>query len=307
VRIFALGYSIPLYTRGDSIDFLAAYSDVDAGSLLGGALNITSKGTVLGAHYNWNLDKIGNYQHKLNFGIDYRDYRPRADFSGFNLTPEAAVLPASATYSGLWKNAERQFSFNAGIIQNIPSIVAHSGSGDMAAPPWLAEDNFTRYTWGIDFSQLIMTDWQIHLDASGQFASDHLHPGEQFGIGGMDSVRGWHERAFSGDKGYRASAELVSPNFGGKLAEGMAMKALAFYDVGHVSNMDDVFGGKVGNRVNIASVGAGLRFGYGKHLLGRTDFAVVVDGDKTSSPSATYQQSREKGDTFMHVSLGWVW
>lgn len=307
MRIFAFGYTIPLYARGDSIDLLAAYSDVNAGSLLNGALSISSKGAVLGAHYNWNLDRIGEYQHKLNFGIDYRDYRPQALFGSVNLTPEVEVLPVSATYSGLWKSAERQLSFNAGITQNIPSITSHGGSSDFSAAPWLADDNFTRYNWGVDFTQLIKADWQVHLSASGQFASDHLHPGEQFGLGGMDSVRGWHERAFSGDKGYRASAELVSPNFGGKFTEGLSMKALAFYDVGHVSNLDDVFGGKIGNTINIGSVGLGLRFGYGKHLLGRTDFAYVVDGDKTNSPSATYQQSRERGDTFMHVSMAWVW
>lgn len=307
LRIFAFGYTIPLYACGDSIDFLAAYSDVNAGSLLNGALSITSKGVVLGAHYNWNLDRIGTYQHKINFGIDYRDYRPQASFSGTNLTPEVEVTPVSATYSGFWKTAEHQLSFNLGVTQNIPGITSHGGSSDLAAPPWLADDNFTRYNWGVDFSQLIKADWQIHLAASGQFASDHLHPGEQFGLGGMDSVRGWHERAFSGDRGYRASAELVSPNFGAKFAEGLTLRALGFYDVGHVSNLDDVFGGKIGNKINIGSVGAGLRFGYGKHLLGRTDFAYVVDGDKTNSSSATYQQSRERGDTFMHVSLGWVW
>lgn len=307
MRIFGFGYSIPLYERGDSIDFLAAYSDVDAGTLLNGALNITSKGTVLGAHYNWNLDRVGNYQHKLNFGLDYRDYDPEVTFGGFNLTPEVSVLPVSATYAGMWKSAKRQITFNAGIVHNIASVARHSDSDDLASPPWLAEDDFTRYAWGVDFTQQVATTWQIHLAASGQFSSDHLHPGEQFGLGGMDSVRGWHERAFSGDKGYRASAELVSPNFGGKLASGLSMRALGFYDIGHVSNMNNVFGDTVGNRITIGSVGAGLRVGYGKHLLGRVDAAYVVDGDVTDSTSASYTQSRDDGDSFMHFSMAWVW
>jgi hemolysin activation/secretion protein len=307
MRIFGFGYSIPLYSLGDSIDFLAAYSDVDAGTLLNGALNITSKGTVFGAHYNWNLDRIGNYQHKLNFGLDYRDYDPEVTFGGFNLTPEVSVLPVSATYSAMWKNLERQVSVNAGVIHNIASVTSHSNADDHASPPWLAEDDFTRYVWGIDFTEQIATTWQLHLSANGQFASDHLHPGEQFGLGGMDSVRGWHERAFTGDKGYRASVEIVSPNFGGNLASGLSLKALAFYDFGHLSNMNNVFGDPVGNSLTIGSVGAGLRFGYGKHLLGRVDAALVVDGDVTESPSASYTQSRDDGDSFIHFSMAWVW
>lgn len=307
LRIFAFGYTIPLYARGDSLDFFAAYSDVDAGSLLGGALNISSKGSLFGAHYNWNLDRIGHYQHKLNLGMDYRNYRPDTSFGGTNLTPEATVTPLSASYSGLWKSTEQQLSFTAGIILNVADLASHGQADDFAAPPWLAEDDFQRYTWGIDYTRNIVSDWQLHLSASGQFASDHLHPGEQFGLGGMDSTRGWHERAFSGDRGYRGSVELVSPNFGRRLMEKLSLKALAFYDVGHVSNQDNVLGDQVGNRITIGSVGGGLRMGYGKHLLARADLAWVVDGDVTDSVSATYQQSRDDGDIFLHFSLGWVW
>ena len=37
---------------------------------------------------------------------------------------------------------------------------------------------------------------------------------EQFGIGGMESVRGFLERQFAGDRGYSGSLELYSPDFG---------------------------------------------------------------------------------------------
>lgn len=307
MRIFALGYTIPLYEQGNSLDFFAAYSDVDAGTLLGGALDITSKGALFGAHYNWNLNRIGNYQHKLNVGLDYRNYDPNTSFGGVNLTPEVTATPASVTYSGLWKGSDRQWGFNLGVIANIPDLASHGSEDDFAAPPWLAEDNFKRYTWGADFVQNFATDWQVHLAGNGQFASDHLHPGEQFGLGGMDSTRGWHERAFSGDRGYRWSLEVVSPNFGRSLVEKLSLKTLAFYDVGHVSNLNNVLGDKVGNRITIGSVGVGLRLAYDKHLLARADLAMVVDGDKTNSASATYQQSRDSGDTFLHFSLGWIW
>lgn len=307
MRVFALGYTIPMYERGDSVDFIAAYSDVDAGNLLGGALTLTSKGVVLGAHYNWNLDPISDYQHKLTFGLDYRDYRPDSSFVGINLTPEVSVLPVSATYSAAWKKPEFQLAYSFGVTQNISSVTKHGGDQDFANSPWLADADFTRYNWGADYTRVFHEDWQFHLGASGQFASDHLHPGEQFGLGGMDSVRGWHERAFSGDRGYRWTAEVISPKFGASLSDELSIRALAFYDAGHVSNLETVFDTSVHNTVNIASVGVGARFGYGKHLLGRLDYAVVVDGDRTSSPSATYQQSRDSGDTFLHVSLAWVW
>lgn len=307
LRVFALGYSIPLYSLGDSIDLFAAYSDANAGSLLGGALDISSRGTVYGAHYNRNLDRINNYQHKLRFGMDYRAYKPKADFGGFNLTPPVTATPLSASYAGVWKSDERQVSFNLGLIHNISNLAGNGGKEDFAAGPWLAENDYTRYTWAVDYTQLLANDWQLHLAANGQFASDHLHPGEQYGLGGTDSVRGWYERSFSGDRGYRWSAEAVSPNFGSKLMDNLTLRGLAFIDKGYVSNLSDINGNDPGNRLHIASAGVGLRFGYDKNLLGRMDLAVVVDGDKTDRPSATYQQQRDDGDIFMHMSLAWIW
>jgi hemolysin activation/secretion protein len=306
MQIFGFGYSIPLYEQGDSIDFLAAYSDVDAGSLLNGALNITSRGWVFGAHYNWNLDRIGQYQHKIDFGLDYRNYKPEVTFGSVNITPQTSVTPISVTYAGLWQDATRRLSFSGGVIHNLGGIDSDGGASDLASVPWLAEDNFTRYVWSADFTQQVFQTWQLHLAGSGQFASDHLLPGEQFGLGGMDSVRGWHERSFSGDRGYRASLEIVSPNFGEQLLPRLSLKALAFYDVGHVDYLRDVIGNDPGDHVTIGSAGLGMRFGYGKHLLGRIDAAWVVDGDVTDRMTS-YRQSRDNGDSFIHFSLAWIW
>jgi hemolysin activation/secretion protein len=306
MQIFGFGYSIPLYEQGDSIDFLAAYSDVDAGSLLNGALNITSRGWVFGAHYNWNLDRIGQYQHKIDFGLDYRNYKPEVTFGSVNITPQTSVTPISVTYAGLWQDATRRLSFSGGVIHNLGGIDSDGGASDLASVPWLAEDDFTRYVWSADFTQQVFQTWQLHLAASGQFASDHLLPGEQFGLGGMDSVRGWHERSFSGDRGYRASLEIVSPNFGEQLLPRLSLKALAFYDVGHVDYLRDVIGNDPGDHVTIGSAGLGMRFGYGKHLLGRIDAAWVVDGDVTDRMTS-YRQSRDNGDSFIHFSLAWIW
>lgn len=306
MQIFGFGYSIPLYERGDSLDFLAAYSDVDAGSLLNGALNVTSRGWVFGAHYNWNLNRIGQYQHKIDFGLDYRNYKPEVTFGGTNITPQTSVTPLSVSYSGLWQDSTRRVSFSGGVIHNLGSIDSDGGSSDLASPPWLAENDFTRFVWSADFSQQLFKTWQLHLAASGQFASDHLLPGEQFGLGGMDSVRGWHERTFSGDRGYRGSAEIVSPNFGEQILSGLSLKALAFYDVGHVEYMNDIFGNKPGDQVTIGSAGVGMRFGYGKHLLGRMDAAWVVDGD-VADKITSYRQSRDNGDSFIHFSMAWIW
>lgn len=306
VKVFGAGYSIPLYQYGDSVDFFGSYSDVNAGTLLNGALNVTSKGLVLGARYNLNLKKISDYQQKLIFGVDYKAFRPNTDASGTNLTPSATVTPLSLTYQGSWLKQDWQLGYSAGIVVNIPTA-SHGQASDLGDSPWFSEDDYKRYVFSVDFVKPLIRDWQLHTAFSGQYSGDHLHPGEQFGIGGMDSVRGWHERVFAGDKGYRLSIEATSPDFGGFMGDQVGLKSVLFFDRGWIGNNADILNTKTGTSIGISSIGAGLRMNAGQHFVGRLDYALVIEGDETSNPAATHNQSRGSGDTFGHISLAWLW
>lgn len=306
VKIFGVGYSMPLYNLGDSVDFFAGYSDVNAGTLLGGALNVTSKGLVWGARYNLNLQKIQDYQHKVVFGVDYKAFRPNTDASGANLTPAATVTPISISYQGNWTKQNWQFGYSLGMSANIPTT-DHGHATQLSDSPWFSEVHYQKYTVGADFTKSLVRDWQLHAAFSGQYTQDHLHPGEQFGLGGMDSVRGWHERVFAGDKGYRMTLEAISPNFGPALFDKTTLKSVVFFDHGWINNNANVLDESSGIPLSISSVGAGLRMSAGEHFVGRLDYALVVEGDKTSDPAATHSQSRSAGDKYGHISLAWLW
>ena len=76
--------------------------------------------------------------------------------------------------------------------------------------------------------------WQARLAGDGQLSRDVLVAGEQYGIGGQDSVRGFGEREISNDRGLRLGAELHGPDFGARLGPGVAAHALLFADHGRV-------------------------------------------------------------------------
>lgn len=300
VKIFGAAYTIPFYELGDTLDIIAAYSSVDAavGILQG---NLNSAGRVFGVHYNHNFDKRGNYQHRLTGGLDYRASRLK-DFPALTVT----ATPASLAYGGLWQGNAQQVSFSIGGAWNIP--MASHGSAEDFINSYAAEDDFSKYNFNIDYLRAFAEDWQLHLNLNGQWTTDHMIASEQFGIGGMDSVRGFQERADSGDTGYRWSIEAISPDFGKPLNGNFGLRGVLFYDAAHVEHEDlTVSGGHLDNdspEINIAGAGAGLRFNYGRNLVGRMDYAVVVDGDKSLS---TPNGRKEKGDMHMHISLGWVW
>ena len=85
-----------------------------------------------------------------------------------------------------------------------------------------------------------------------------------------------------------------------------------FTDQAHVTNNKDTTGVNTVNAsneaiiYNIGSIGAGLRLNYGKHVSGRFDYGYVTNGDDGGQENGT-TASRERGDKFAHISLGFTW
>ncbi|PLX83391.1 MAG: peptidase S37, partial [Desulfuromonas sp.] len=97
ISVVGLGYRIPLYSLGDSVDLFAAYSDVDSGQTTQGLadLEIRGKGVLAGIHYNWNLARRGSFQQRVSLGLDYRDFRDEATFAGTEVGNDIRLKPLS--------------------------------------------------------------------------------------------------------------------------------------------------------------------------------------------------------------------
>jgi len=116
---------------------------------------------------------------------------------------------------------------------------------------------------------------QFRTRMSFQYSDDLLIPGEQFGIGGIDSVRGFYEREVVGDRGYQGQAELYTPDVGNRVPlNGLRVRGLAFYDWGAVRRNDSVF--PEIPRQGISSTGLGVRVGWSNNVSLRFDYAWVL-------------------------------
>jgi len=304
VKVFAFAYTIPVYSLGDSVDFVAAYSDTTSSSptsitpgLLG---SISGKGLILGARYNHNLPKVKDFDHKLSLTFDNRDTRAVSTALLGPISPAVSTTPLGLTYSGIWAPGEQQLSFSASAAMNLASFDKHGDKTDFA--PFAAESNFKKYNLSVDYLRQLPMDWQFHAAASAQFTSDHLVALEQYRAGGADTVRGFHESAVSGDKGYRWSIEAITPDIGKKIGDNFSLRGLVFTEHAHVSSNTDTTGVNNASRFGIGSVGGGLRLGYGKYFAGKLDIGYVLDGD-----TGVGGGSRVDGDTFGHISLGVTW
>jgi len=321
VLIVGLGLHVPLYALGDALDFTAGYSNVDSGTIGGNLFTVSGAGGLFSARYTHYLDRRGDYDQRLALAWEHRGYHfkdVRSVATGEQLQPDITVRPLSLTYSGLLRGAEGETSLTIGVSRNIPGGPDGSPEDFCQLPPNAPygvsrtdgmgncpNPRYVLWRWTFNHLQALRGDWQFRFEYSGQSTQDMLVSGEQFGIGGANSVRGFQERAVADDRGYQSTLELYTPEFGGRIGLGSArVRALAFYDFGAVRRNDPAPGDVTAQ--SIGGVGVGLRLTRGNRLSARLDFAWVVDaGGVPGIPPdpGTYQA---RGDSRVHAAVSYV-
>jgi hemolysin activation/secretion protein len=304
VIVFGLGYRIPIYSRGDSVDFVAGYSNVDSGTVQD-LFVVAGAGTVFALRYNQNLPRWGDLEHRFSYGFDYRAYQNDVTPVGsdFKLVPDITVHPVSVTYSGAWRaEGKGELTYYLSAVQNIPGGSDGRDENFKAVGARFPDGTagYRLYRAGVSYSRPLIEDWQIRIRADGQYTDDALVSGEMFAIGGADSVRGVNERYVSNDKGYRTSWEIYTPDMAKGLGLDGRMRFLAFYDQG-LLRRNKVQPGEL-EQQSLDTAGLGLRVNYKNNLTLRFDVAFVLHDGTT--PLNT---NGKDGQTKAHFALAWVW
>lgn len=291
VSVYGLGYHIPLYELGHSLDLFASYSNVDSGTVTAGALNlsVSGKGAMYGARYNQILARRGELEHRLIYGADWKAYRNAVLFAGQNIAKDITVHPLSVEYLATQTLASAQLSASLALVHNLPGG-DKGGSTDFDAARKGAKAGYTIVRFAGAYTQALGRDWQVRMLANGQLSGDALVPGEQFGSGGATSVRGFSERALAADSGLTVNAELYSPNLAGN--GNWQARALAFYDAAHGTRNKVQIG--EAESLSIGSAGLGLRLVRGEAVSVQFDWGRVLNGGAVGAD----------GKNKVHVRIG---
>jgi hemolysin activation/secretion protein len=140
-----------------------------------------------------------------------------------------------------------------------------------------ADRSWDAFRWGIDANYQGASGWLLSGRLRGQYANEALIPGEQFGLGGVGSVRGLRDRESTGDKGYTLNVELHVPRVAGGL------QPFAFVDHGHRRHVVAVPG--IVTSDDAGSVGLGVRWSWQRRLDVTAAYAHVVNGVANGTPS----------------------
>lgn len=120
-------------------------------------------------------------------------------------------------------------------------------------------------------------NWTLSLHGEAQWASEPLISNEQFGAGGVNSVRGYHEGEVFGDKGWRVNTELKTPPHVVGIAYGktpLTLRGSIYMDYSEVSLIDPQ--GRE-NTIPLWSAGAGWVMSLGTHWETHLLFSVPLN------------------------------
>lgn len=289
VKIFGLGYKLPLYGWGDSLSLFGGYSNVDSAALQG-LFNISGRGTVAGLRYSHELAASGGYQHKLVLGLDWRRFESETKFLGYSQGQSHYIIqPLSLAYQLQQQSPGWAYDASLAYARNWPRsgdlALASGRPGDRSGstPVVIDNDNYQLARLNANGYLNLPADYLLHASLAAQLTPDALPSGEFFGLGGAGSVRGYAERALADDEGLSASLELYSPNLAPRLGwDAHRLQLLGFVDWGHLSRNQRLAGER--RSASLAGLGLGLRAGLGKRASLRVDLAQALrDGGEQRS------------------------
>jgi hemolysin activation/secretion protein len=269
----SLNYTAPL-PWGDLFNLFGAY--VTQVPDLGPDFGQTGHSFQLSARYQMPLWGSSRFTQQLQLGFDYKRADNNLAFGGTGIFASATDTEQFLLiYDGTLDDARGQTGigntlvYSPGGFSAGNSTAVFQASGVTGAHAGYVYDN-------LRLTRLVFLPWHFSLVArlDGQLASTELLPGEQLGAGGIDSVRGYEERAANGSDGYLASLELHGPTIAPLHDLGLRaadqMQPLVFWDYGNVSFKHAQASGPQG--AELQSAGVGVRYSIGRHLDARFDY-----------------------------------
>jgi len=306
VKQGSVSYSAPIYRWAGSVLAYYVASDVSTGFVESAGLDISGSGRFWGVRYTQRFGSSGGFRQRVTVGLDDKLFdNVGRTTSGTNILDDVRSRPVSVEYSATMQGSDWGGTFTLAYVRNLVAGGANNGfayarNREGAEPGW----DLVRITGAAAGGSIF--GWQPRALVQVQVANEPLIPGEQFGLGGARSVRGFDEREVAGDSGFRVSGELWSPDLG-PFASGR-IRVLAFVDRG-VAYLDRPLVVNGSRREGLASIGAGLRWTWKDYASISFDLAAVLDGSPAATVvnadgSVTTPTKRGAGDVRGHLSFG---
>jgi hemolysin activation/secretion protein len=324
VQIFAGTYRAPMpWDEEQQLFAYYAKSDTTNAAATGGSLSILGKGNNSGLRYLLPLplpkaDAFSIYSHELTFGADYKNIENAVTATDASIVTPIKYLPFSLTWSGTRVGEQAISNAKVGVNFNFAGMVSGGTTEDFQInrggidPGSPVTGTYQIITLGLQHTMRLpgllqtlaaghfldlpqpdkgfLEDWTFDLRSSGQIATQPLIATEQFGAGGVDTVRGYLDRERFGDNAYDIQMELRTPSYagflGGRLRERVQM--LAFWDTAELWTLADPTAPLGQSR--LAGAGVGMRAAFFDHVNAELFYASpLIHTEESTRPRLQFR------------------
>ncbi len=305
-QVFSLNYTIPLES-GASLTFYGVHSNSSVATL--GDVTVLGKGDTFGLRWATPVAGPAGETHSVTLGVDYKDLKEDTKSGADTIATPLRYLPFVALWTGSFDHgALRQTTASLQLNAAFRRILQR----DVDCPGGRADQFACKRNQGDGGFAALRADVRhtlplgdtgalARLRLGGQFATGPVPSGEQYTIGGAETVRGYYEAEGAGDHALLGSLELRSSDLGIRVRNWLGdggdaptlnqLYALAFVDVARAYTSDPAAG--QAKRISLAGGGVGLRVTLRKSLTGEFDLAWPFKAGSTT----------EAGSPRIHVRI----
>lgn len=265
-NILSLNYGLPLGGPGDRLSLSLTRNESNTPTPLGGST--FSRGSTLRAQWRDELAELSGRQQALTWTAVWRHLRnANRNVAGADTAQPDLIFPSfGAGYelnlTGTPRPGEsaRSTRVELGLRFSLASLSNRMVDCDgvrlnqfeckraYATPGYAILDLSLEHTEPVG-------RWRLVSSLNAQLTHQSLVPDEQMTLGGVDSVRGYHDGEHAGDQGLSLRLEQVSPAW--QPLAGLALRGLAFQDLGYVMRNDVL--AEESSSQGLSSIGLGLR------------------------------------------------
>jgi hemolysin activation/secretion protein len=233
-----------------------------------GAADVIGRGQILGIRAIATLPLGQEFFHSFNFGLDYKHFDQNITIGKTTITAPVTYYPVTANYNATWTGKSALSELNIGTTLHIRGMGSNDSELDNSR--FNSDSSFIYLRADLSHSQDLPMGFQAFGKVQGQIADKPLLSAEEFGGGGLSTVRGYLESEIVGDNAIAGTLEFRTPSMVPFLdAKTNEWRFYAFGDAGMFTINSPL--PEQTARFYLASFGVGSRVRLADHFNGSLD------------------------------------
>ncbi len=209
----SMSYRVPLPWQ-HRLRFSGSYSKIKGDFAEVDQIDLKGSGISGSGYYEVDLPSFKSFKHEISFGFEGKKSQSDLLIGGFIINKTSTeVAQFALKYEASYQDSWGVTQFDGAAYESPGGITGQNKDSSFRPSRRNAEANYQYATIRLERWTRLWWSFELHNEVFSQFASGNLIGGEQLGIGGWSTVRGYDEREVNADEGWWIRNEFWTPGY----------------------------------------------------------------------------------------------